>query len=146
MPMLPRPDAVPFPIFLTLEGERVVVVGGGAAALAKLRLLHRSGAALVVVDPAPHEEIEALAEAGRIELHRRAFVAGDLADARLCYVALDDAEAAAAIVAEARRRGVLTNAVDRPALCDFMTPAIVERGPVTIAISTGGAAPALARQ
>jgi hypothetical protein len=140
MPMLPRPDSVPFPIFLSLAG--VVVAGGGAAALAKIRLHHRSGAALIVVDPAPHEEIAALSEAGTIELRRRAFVADDLADAKLCYIALDDADAAAAIVAEARRRGVLTNAVDRPALCDFMTPAIVERGPVTIAISTGGAPPA----
>jgi uroporphyrin-III C-methyltransferase/precorrin-2 dehydrogenase/sirohydrochlorin ferrochelatase len=145
MSMLPPPDAAPVPIFLSLSGAGVIIVGGGEAALAKLWLLRRCGAALVVVDPAPHAEIIGMAESGRLELRRRHFVAGDLEGARLCYVALDDAAAAAAVVTEARHRGVLVNAVDRPALCDFITPAIVERGPVTIAVSTGGAAPALAR-
>lgn len=146
MPMPLQPDAALFPIFLSLSGARVIVVGGGEAALAKVRLLCRSGAALIVVDHAPHDEIAELAEAGRLELRRRGFVAGDLEGARLCYAALDDVDEAASVVAEARRSGVLVNAVDRPTLCDFMTPAIVERGLLTIAISTGGAAPALARE
>jgi uroporphyrin-III C-methyltransferase/precorrin-2 dehydrogenase/sirohydrochlorin ferrochelatase len=145
MLMLPPPDAVPFPIFLDLAGARVIVVGGGEAAFAKIRLLQRSRAILTVVDPMPLAEIAVLAEDGRLELRRRCFVTNDLDGARLCYVALDDVAEAAEVVAEARRRGVLVNAVDRPALCDFTTPAIVERGSIVIAISTGGAAPALAR-
>lgn len=132
----------PFPVFLDLAGQRVLVVGGGEAALAKARLLKPTGAEIAVVDPDPDP---ALAEEPGIALHRRAFRAEDLEDVRLCYVALGDADAAAAVVAEARARRVLVNAVDRPALCDFTTPAMVRRGPVGIAIATGGAAPSLAR-
>ena len=134
-----------FPIMVDLSGLRVLVVGGGEAAAAKCRLLLASGAAIHVVDQSPEYELEALAEANAIDLARRAFDPADLDGARLCYVALDDAGAAASVVAHARARGVLVNAVDRPALCDFTTPSIVRRGPIAIAIATDGAAPALAR-
>ena len=134
-----------FPIMLDLAGHRALVVGGGEAAAAKCRLLAASGARILVVDPAPDHEVAELAQSGAIALARRGVRAGDFDDVRLCYVALDDAVAAAAVVAQARARGVLVNAVDRPALCDFATPAIVRRGPITIAIATGAAAPALAR-
>lgn len=138
-------SATPFPVFLDLAGQCVLVVGGAGMAMAKCRLLLGSGAVIRVVDAKPEKALEDLARAGRISLLRRSFVPEDLEEVRLCYVALESEEAAAAVVAEARRRGVLVNAVDRPALCDFTTPAIVERGPMTIAIGTGGAAPALAR-
>ena len=141
-----RPEgAVPFPIFLDLAGATVLVVGGGEAAVAKCRLLGRSGATIHAVDPEPDADLEALAEAGAVELHRRAWALSDLAGVRLCYVALDDEAEAERVVAAARAEGVLVNAVDRPRLCDFSTPAIVERGPLAIALGTGGAAPALAR-
>jgi len=140
-----RPDATPFPVFLDLAGAAVLVVGGNEAALAKCRLLGRSGAALSVVDPDPCADLHQLAQTGAVELRRRAWERDDLTDVRLCYVTLDDEAAVAAVIAEARRCRVLVNAVDRPALCDFATPAIVERGPLVIAIGTNGAAPALAR-
>jgi uroporphyrin-III C-methyltransferase / precorrin-2 dehydrogenase / sirohydrochlorin ferrochelatase len=133
----------PFPLFLDLAGACVLVVGGGDAAVAKLRLLLASGAVPRVVDPAPSEALVALAEDGGFVVHRRAFEQGDLDGARLCYVALD--EGAKTVVAAARQRGVLVNAVDQPALCDFTTPAMVQRGRIAIAISTAGVAPALAR-
>jgi uroporphyrin-III C-methyltransferase/precorrin-2 dehydrogenase/sirohydrochlorin ferrochelatase len=140
------PAAAPFPIFLDLADAAVLVVGGGDAAAAKCRLLLPSGALVRVVDPAPGAALEALAAGEpRVTLLRRGFAPADLDGARLCYVALDDADAAASVVAEARRRGVLVNAVDRPALSDFATPAMVRCGAVGIAIATGGLAPALAR-
>ncbi len=148
-PMPPRPDAAPapFPVFLDLAGAPVLVVGGGDTAVAKCRLLLPAGAAVRVVDPAPERALEDLAEQeqGRVALLRRAFAPADLDGVRLCYVALEEAEEAAGVVAEARRRGVLVNAVDRPALCDFATPAMLRRGQVAIAIGTSGLAPALAR-
>ena len=145
-PMPPQPETpIPFPVFLDLTGRKVLVVGGGEVALAKCRLLARSGAAIHLVDPEPEADLLALAEAGALTLRRRPFQPDDLTDARLCYVALEHERAAAAVVAAARAQGVLVNAVDRPPLCDFSTPAIVERGPLAIAIGTGGAAPALAR-
>jgi uroporphyrin-III C-methyltransferase / precorrin-2 dehydrogenase / sirohydrochlorin ferrochelatase len=139
------PEASPFPVFLDLAGALVLVVGGGEVAVAKCRLLGRSRALICAVDPEPCPDLVALAEVGAVQLHRRPFLPGDLDRVRLCYVGLEDEAAAAQVVAAARRRGVLVNAVDRPALCDFSTPAMVERGPLTIAIGTGGAAPALAR-
>ena len=139
------PEASPFPVFLDLAGAAVLVVGGGEVAVAKCRLLGRSGALIRAVDPDPCDDLLDLAASGAVELRRRAFAPADLDGVRLCYVGLDDEAEAAAVVAEARSRGVLVNAVDRPSLCDFSTPAIVERGPLTIAIGTGGAAPALAR-
>jgi uroporphyrin-III C-methyltransferase/precorrin-2 dehydrogenase/sirohydrochlorin ferrochelatase len=147
MPMPPQPDAVPapFPLFLDLSGATVLVVGGSDAAAAKCRLLLPTGAAVRVVAPAPGQAVEDFAAEGRITLLRRAFTPADLQAARLCYVALENAEEAATVVVEARRRGVLVNAVDRPALCDFTTPAMVRRGPVAVAIATAGIAPALAR-
>jgi len=145
MPMPLEAVPTPFPVFLDLAGADVLVVGGGDAAAAKCRLLRPAGATIRVVDPAPEPGIESLAAEGQILLLRRAFAPGDLDGVRLCYVALDDAAEAGAVVAEARRRGVLVNAVDRPMLCDFTTPAMVQRGPVAIAIGTAGLAPALAR-
>jgi uroporphyrin-III C-methyltransferase / precorrin-2 dehydrogenase / sirohydrochlorin ferrochelatase len=134
-----------FPIFLRLDGERVLVVGGGEEATAKIRLLLPTQARVCAVDPDPCQELRDLAEQGRIELGVRAFESPDLDGARLCVVGLEDAAEAAAVVGAARAAGVLVNAVDKPALCDFIVPAIVDRAPVTVAIGTGGSAPALAR-
>ncbi len=107
-----------FPLFLTLAGRTVVIVGTGAAAEAKARLVARAG--------------------GRV-------VAAWEPGAAIGFVALED-EAAARAAAEAlRAHGLLVNVVDRPDLCDFTTPAIVERAPVTIAVATGGASAGLAK-
>lgn len=129
-----------FPVFLNLAGRRAVVVGGGEAALAKARLLAESGAEVHLFalgsDPALPEAVV---------VRRRPVAAEDFDGAVLCYVALADAAETAATVALARARGVLVNALDRPGLSDFATPAVIRRGPVRVAIATGGAAPALAR-
>lgn len=135
-----------FPIFVDLQDQPVLIVGGGEQAAQKLRLLGRTGARLRVLDEAPCPEIEALAAAGRLELIRRPLLAQDLAGVRLAYVALEDDAAAARAVAMARAAGVPVNAVDRQELCDFITPAIVDRDPVVVAIGTEGTGPVLARQ
>jgi uroporphyrin-III C-methyltransferase / precorrin-2 dehydrogenase / sirohydrochlorin ferrochelatase len=143
--MSANPPAEPgyFPIFLRVDGARVLVVGGGEEAASKARLLLGSRAEVVVVDPEP---CGSLVELATVTLHRRDFSPQDLNGARLCIVALDDEAAAWRVAAAAREAGVPVNVVDRPAQCDFIVPAIVERAPVTVAIGTGGAAPALARE
>jgi uroporphyrin-III C-methyltransferase/precorrin-2 dehydrogenase/sirohydrochlorin ferrochelatase len=134
-----------FPVFLRLDGAHVLVVGGGEEAVSKARLLLPSRAVVTVVDPEPCVALVTLAQEDRIVLHRRSFAAGDLAGMRLCIVSLDDARAAGMVAEAANAAGVLVNVVDRPALCDLIVPAIVDRAPVTIAIGTGGASPAVAR-
>ena len=134
-----------FPIFVNLAGQRVVVSGGGEAALAKLRLLFKTEAALVVYAADPAGEIVQWAEAGRLTLVRRPLAEGDVAGARLFYAADEDADEDARTSAVARAEGALANIVDNLHDSEFITPAIVDRDPVTVAIGTEGAAPVLAR-
>ena len=134
-----------FPIFIALEGRRVVVSGGGEAALAKLRLLLKTEARITVFTPAPAPEIEAWAEAGRLRLVRRPMEPGDATCAVLFYAADEDAAEDTRTAAIARADGALVNIVDNLADSAFITPAIVDRDPVTVAIGTEGAAPVLAR-
>ncbi|AHM04861.1 Siroheme synthase / Precorrin-2 oxidase / Sirohydrochlorin ferrochelatase [Roseibacterium elongatum DSM 19469] len=135
-----------FPIFLDLDGARVVVSGGDQAALAKLRLLFKTPARITVfaADPAP--DLHALAHAGRITLIARAMEPGDALCARLFYAANDDAAEDARAAALARADGALVNWVDNLNGSQFITPAMVDRSPVTVAIGTEGAAPVLARR
>lgn len=134
-----------FPIFLSVADRRIVVAGGGEEAIAKLRLLMKTEAQIAVFAVQPAPEIEAWADAGRITLVRRAVTAGDVAGAALVYAASEDLTEDSCIVALARAEGVSVNVVDNLELSDFITPAIVDRDPVAIAIGTEGAAPVLAR-
>ena len=134
-----------FPIFLAVEGRRVVVSGGGEAALAKLRLLLKTEARLTVIAREAVPEIEALADKGRLTLVRRTMEAGDALRAALFYAANDDPVEDARVTALAQTDGALTNWVDNLERSQFITPAIVDRDPVTVAIGTEGAAPVLAR-
>ncbi|MFN3146046.1 MAG: siroheme synthase CysG [Paracoccaceae bacterium] len=134
-----------FPIFLDLAGRRVVIVGGGAAALAKLRLLDRTEAQITVFAENPDPAIVGITSAERRHLVGRDFGPGDALCAALVYAATEDAAEDARIAAIARAEGALVNIVDNLADSQFITPAIVDRDPVTIAIGTEGAAPVLAR-
>lgn len=131
-----------FPIFIDTAGRRIVLSGGGEAALAKLRLLTKTQAKITVfaADPAP----ELLAMPG-ITLHHRALEPGDALCAALFYAANDDDAEDARVAALARADGALVNSVDNLGASQFITPAIVDRDPVTVAIGTEGAAPVLAR-
>ena len=136
-----------YPILLTgLAGRRCVVVGGGAVAARKAQALVEAGARPVVIGPALGAEVEAMAVAGQVEVERRCYRPGDLAGAALAIAATGDREVNVAVAEEARQRGVLVNVVDDPALCTFTVPAVVRRGELVIAISTGGQSPALARR
>ncbi|SMX36363.1 siroheme synthase CysG [Maliponia aquimaris] len=134
-----------FPIFLALTGRRVVVSGGGAAALAKLRLLLKTEARITVFATAPDRQVADWANQGRLTLVRRAAEPGDALCAALFYAANEDAAEDARTAALARADGALVNIVDNLEDSQFITPAIVDRDPVTVAIGTEGAAPVLAR-
>ena len=134
-----------FPIFLAVEGRRIVLSGGGDAALAKLRLLLKTEAHLTVFATTPAPEIEDWASAGRFRLIRRAMEPGDALCAKLFYAANEDRVEDARTAAIASADGALVNIVDNLGDSQFITPAIVDRDPVTVAIGTEGAAPVLAR-
>ncbi|MFG6582574.1 siroheme synthase CysG [Sulfitobacter sp. 1A12779] len=134
-----------FPIFLATRGQKILLSGGGEAALAKLRLLMKTEAALHVFAPDPAAEIVDWQAAGKLTLHRRPLGAADLPGARLFYAADEDDTLDAENAALAHAAGVLVNIVDNLHDSEFITPAIVDRDPVTVAIGTEGAAPVLAR-
>ena len=135
-----------FPIFLDLRGRRVLVSGAGETAVAKLRLLLKTEARIVVYGAGPEAQVTAWAEAGRLTLVPRALDEGDAICAAMLYAANDDPEEDARVAAMARRYGALANIVDNLDDSQFITPALVDRDPVTVAIGTEGAAPVLARR
>ena len=134
-----------FPVFLAVAGRRIVLSGGDEAAIAKLRLLLKTEAHLTVFARDPADRILRWAAEGRIRLVRRTMGPGDALCAALFYAADEDAAEDARTAAIARADGALVNVVDDLAASDFITPAIVDRDPVTVAIGTEGAAPVLAR-
>ncbi|MBP0437390.1 siroheme synthase CysG [Tianweitania sediminis] len=135
-----------FPLFMKVDGRRVVIVGSGAEALAKARLLGQSSAEIVVVSPeVPEPDLaDWIAANGAVHRHRP-LLKGDLQNAVMLFAATGDEATDAAAVDLAKAHGICANAVDRPALCDFFTPALVNRAPVAIAIGTEGAGPVLAQ-
>ncbi len=135
-----------FPIFLDLENQEVLVVGGGEQAAQKVRLLVRTTARIVVMAEEPNAELCGLEAAGRIAVRRRRFQQSEVRTQGLIYAAIGDAALDKQVATAARRRGVPVNVVDTPGDCTFITPAIVDRDPVIVAIGTEGMAPIIARQ
>ena len=133
------------PIFLAVGNEPCLLVGGSQAAEPKARLLLRAGARLVVVAVELTPGLRALTGEAGVTWHRRAFRERDLDGVRLVVVAVDDEALAHAVATAARERGIPVNAVDRRPLCSFILPSILDRSPLVAAVSTGGAAPILAR-
>ena len=141
----PGPPTTPYyPLFLDLRGRRVVVVGSGRVAVQKVAELLPTGAEVVVVAPEVEPALGELAAAGKLIWCRGSYQPGSLAGAFL-LLAADSPTVNARAARDARRRGVLVNVADDPALCDFIAPAVVRRGKLTVAISTGGSSPAFAR-
>jgi uroporphyrin-III C-methyltransferase/precorrin-2 dehydrogenase/sirohydrochlorin ferrochelatase len=134
-----------FPIFLSTNAARIIVSGGGDAAMAKLRLLMKTSARITVFAQDAAPEIEGWHAQKRLTLVRRAMDYGDAVCARLFYGANEDAAEDARTAHLAMTCGALVNIVDNLEDSQFITPAIVDRDPVTIAIGTEGAAPVLAR-
>ena len=135
-----------FPLFADLEAAGVLVAGGGEQAAQKVRLLRKTNARITVVSDAVTDELRELERQGAIAIVPRAFVAHDLDGQRLAYAATGDRIVDAAVSQAAQARGIPVNVVDVPELSTFITPAIVDRAPVTVAIGTEGAAPVLARE
>lgn len=135
-----------FPIFLAMADARVLLSGGGAAALAKLRLLMKTPARIEVYAEDPAPEIVTWARQGRLNLYRRLVQRGDFNGVTLAYAADEDDGLDTRTIAFARGADVLTNVVDNLSASDFITPAMVDRAPVTVAIGTEGTAPVLARK
>lgn len=134
------------PVYLDTADKKIVVSGAGACALAKLRLLVRTQAKIIVSGGDPLREVEAFAKAGRISLLTQPLQPSDIEGALLIYAANDDPESDAKVASMARTVGVPVLIVDNLDESDFITPAIVDRDPVTVAIGTEGAAPVLARK
>jgi uroporphyrin-III C-methyltransferase/precorrin-2 dehydrogenase/sirohydrochlorin ferrochelatase len=131
-----------FPLFADLQGRRVLVVGGGAVAERKVRLLLEAGASVTLVAPAATDWLRSTAG---VEFHAEVFDPRHFDGVVLAIAATDDAQVNAAVAAAGRDRNVLVNVVDVSHLSSFIVPAIVDRSPLVIAISTGGVAPVLAR-
>jgi siroheme synthase-like protein len=133
-----------YPAFLDLTGKEALLVGGGAVALQKARALTAAGAKVTAVSP---EALPALKRMRNVRWLKRAFRDADIAAGRpwIAVAATDDEALNARISRLAAARRLWANVVDRPALCGFIVPSTARRGPVTFAVSTGGASPALAK-
>ncbi len=134
-----------FPAFHRVAGRRVVVVGGGVEAANKIRLLAETSAAIVVFAPVLGTEAGREVAGAHADWRGARPALADLAGAALVFAATGSEEDDREVAALAREAGVPVNVVDRPELCDFYTPAIVNRAPLAVAIGSEGAAPVLAR-
>ena len=135
-----------YPIFLKLEDRRVLIVGGGAIAEQKVEAVLRSARDVTVLAPRVSPRIQLWASEGRLKHVAAEYRAGMAQGFFLVIAATDSVSVNRAVYDEAIRFGALANAVDDPDYCSFYSPAVVERGDFQIAISTGGASPALAQR
>lgn len=134
-----------YPIFVEMKERRCLVIGGGVVAQRKVAALLQAGARVTVIAPAPTEDLTEWWRQKRIDLVPRDYRDGDLDGYAIVFVATDDGEVNAAVYAEGKSRGIWVNAADDPTRCDFILPSLLRRGPLAVAVSTGGASPALAR-
>ncbi|HEY7220670.1 MAG TPA: bifunctional precorrin-2 dehydrogenase/sirohydrochlorin ferrochelatase [Candidatus Binatia bacterium] len=134
-----------FPIYLDMRMRRCLVIGGGAVAERKIAALLEAGADITVISPDTTEAIAALSKRKAVRILERRYQDGDLDGFELAFVATDDPQVNAAVYQEGRRRGVWVNSADDPTRCDFILPSVLRRGELTVAVSTGGGSPALAR-
>jgi len=134
------------PVFVDLTDRTCLVVGAGRVAARKIALLLEVEARVRVIAPRIGPDTERLLEAAgsRLEIERRGYRSSDLDGVAIAFAATDDPELHVTLARDARERGVWLNVVDEPESCSFLMPAIARRGPVTVAIGTSGASPALA--
>jgi len=135
-----------FPVCLEIAGRLCLVIGGGRVAERKAKALLACGGRVRVISPELTDGLAALQEAGDLLWVDRPYRDGDLRDAFLVIAATDDPEVQNRIYDEANRQNILLNVADVPQKCNFILPATVRRGDLTVSISTGGKSPALAKQ
>lgn len=135
-----------YPIFVELEGRRVLVVGGGAVAAQKMRNLHSAGPSITVIAPELKEEMREYHAEAQFSWTERGYESGDVDGYDLVMVATDDGLVNRQVSSEARERRIWVNAADDIPNCDFILPSMVRRGSLVLCASTGGGSPALARR
>jgi len=135
-----------YPVFLRVAGRSCVVIGGGRVGERKVLSLLDGGARVTVISPTLTEGLDRLFVAGEVEHRRRRYQPGDLEGFFLAYAATNEDRVHEEIAREAASAGVLLNVVDRPHLCTFVVPSVLTRGDLTVAVSTAGGSPALARR
>jgi siroheme synthase-like protein len=136
-----------YPVFIEMQGRRCLVIGGGHEAQRKIEGLLAAEARVEIISPALTEELQRLLAEGKIvSWQQRDYRDGDVEGYEVVMVATDDGKVNAAVSAEGKRRGVWVNAADDTENCDFILPAVIRRGNITLAASTGGTSPALARR
>lgn len=133
------------PIYLNVRDQPCLVVGGGEVAARKASLLLRAGARVTVVAPVLARNLSTMLAKGEVEHRARSFEPGDLNGILVVIAATDDEAVNRAAADEAKRRRIPVNVVDRPDLCSFIMPSIIDRSPILVAVSSGGASPVLAR-
>jgi len=134
-----------YPIFIDVEDHDVVIIGGGEVCARKAETMMRYGARVTIVSPEFTAEIEQWTRDGKLTIRRKRYEMSDLDGASIVIASTNDTSVNEQIAADARARKVPVNVVDVTPLCEFIVPAIIEKGSVTIAVSTGGKSPALAR-
>jgi precorrin-2 dehydrogenase/sirohydrochlorin ferrochelatase len=134
-----------YPMFVDLRQRRCIVVGGGVVAERRIEGLLAAGANLTLISPSVTARLEALATQGSIRLLSRGYEKGDLTGFDLVFVASDDNRVNQAVLADARAENAWVNSADDPENCDFILPAVIRRGDIALAISTGGVSPATTR-
>lgn len=134
-----------YPIYIDIEDRAVLIVGGGTVCARKAETMMRYGARVTIVSPEITEEIAAWEQAGALAVHRKMYMESDLEGASIVIASTDDPCVNARVARDCRRRRIPVNVVDVTHLCEFIVPAIIEKGSIQIAISTGGKSPALAR-
>ena len=134
-----------YPVFLEMKDRRCVVIGGGAVAERKVEGLVAAGANVTVISPGMTDGLKELLKQGAIRHVAREYQAGDRAGYDLFFVATDNSEINAVVFSEARSLRIWVNSADDPDHCDFILPAVIRRGDLTVAVSTGGASPAVTR-
>jgi siroheme synthase-like protein len=135
-----------YPVSLEVNGRHVVVIGREAVVQGKADALLEAGALVTVIAEGPQGPLARLKQDARAAVFRRRYRRGDLEGAFVCVASSEDPAEREAIYREAQAHGVLVNVMDDVPHCDFAAPAVVRRGSLTIAISTGGRSPALARR
>ncbi|WP_411728186.1 siroheme synthase CysG [Methyloglobulus sp.] len=134
-----------FPVFFNLKGQECLVVGAGDIAARKIELLFRAGAKITVIARDIGATVASMQTSHSLTLQQTSFAPGDLRQFRLIVSATDDTETNLLVAKTAEEQGVPVNVVDNPGLSSFIFPAIVDRSPIVIAVSSGGSAPVLAR-
>ena len=134
-----------YPIFLEMKDRRCVVIGGGAVAERKVEGLVAVGANVTVISPAITDGLQDLLAQSAIRHVAREYRAGDRAGYDLVFVATDNSEINATVSNEARSLRIWVNSADDPDHCDFILPAVIRRGDLAVAVSTGGVSPAVTR-